>query len=344
MPITGVTLYDNGYAVFEREAFIQGNGQIDLYFPQNLMKSVLESLQFLGDASSNVGNIAYEATKPKASISFDDGEPLVGLVRSLVGSLVTLEMKEGGESIEGRVLGIEDGLPDPGVDGHNNIPHVSMYLPGGRLATYPLTKVLSVHLNEEQTRQDITFSLDLTKNKSKDDMQKLSVFFANVDTAKQLICRYGFQVSEWKSSYRMSCNQDDPSHLMLHGLAIIENSLWEDWNDVKVTLVVGAPAIHSEKEQNDEGIWRLSIKTLDGSTLTVRANPKDSVLAVKGKIAKKRGVSPSSFKLVFCGKTVEDGRQLSDYTISDNAVLHMTQIDSRAGIQNQGTQTQVRNC
>ena len=47
MPITGVTLYDNGYAVFEREATVHGNGQIDLYFPSELMKSVLESLEFL---------------------------------------------------------------------------------------------------------------------------------------------------------------------------------------------------------------------------------------------------------------------------------------------------------
>ncbi len=49
MVIKGVTLYDNGYAVFEREATIQGHGSIDLFFSSNLMKSVLETIQFLGE-------------------------------------------------------------------------------------------------------------------------------------------------------------------------------------------------------------------------------------------------------------------------------------------------------
>ena len=30
MPITGVILYDNGYAVFERQTLVHGHGQIDL--------------------------------------------------------------------------------------------------------------------------------------------------------------------------------------------------------------------------------------------------------------------------------------------------------------------------
>lgn len=342
MPITGVTLYDNGYAVFERQTTVTGNGQIDLYFPKDLMKNVLESLQFLGDASSNVGNIAYEATKPTASITINDVDPLTGLIRSLVGCQVVLQLEGAGTGIEGRVLGIEENVVDKREG--KTVEHVALYHPGGRLGMYPLSDIRNVCLSEEQVRQDISFSLDLTKNKSKDDMQKLSVFYSNVDSAKTLIARYGFKVSEWKSSYRMSCDPRQPNQLMLHGLAIIENSLWEDWNDVRVTLVVGAPAIHSEKEQNDEGAWRLVVKTLDGSSINIRTNPKDSVLAVKAKIAKKKGISPFSFKLVFCGKAVEDGRSLSDYTINDNAVLHMSHIDSRGvgGGGATGTASQVR--
>ena len=110
---------------------------------------------------------------------------------------------------------------------------------------------------------------------------------------------------------------------MLYGLAIIENSLWEDWEDVNVTLVVGTPALQSTNELKDEGVWRIVVKGLDGSTINVRANPKDSVLGLKLKIGKKEGTSPFSFKLIFCGKAVEDDRQLSECTIADGAVLHI---------------------
>ena len=337
MPITGVILYDNGYAVFERQTLVHGHGQIDLYFPKSLMKDVLESLQFLGDAGPNVGNIAYESTKPKASIHFSEGSPFVSLLQSLVGTQISLKLKQNDEIVEGRILGIEDVLPDTS---EREVPHVSLYLPGGQLGMYPLSSVASVNLSEEQTRRDISFSLDLTKNENKDDMQKLCVFYSNVEPQKKLIARYGFQVSEWKSSYRMTHANEKPSCLMLHGLAIIENSLWEDWEDVNVTLVVGTPALQSTNELKDEGIWRIVVKGLDGSTINVRANPKDSVLALKAKIGKKKGTSPFSFKLIFCGKAVEDGRQLSDYTIADGAVLHMSKVESR-GTQSQGTTVQV---
>jgi hypothetical protein len=321
MNITGVTLFDNGYAVFERETTIQGNGHIDLYFPSSLMKSVLDSLQFLGAAAPNVGNIAYEATKPTATVEISQDDPMFTLIKTLIGNHVALQMKDD-TLVDGRILGTDR------VEHHDNyVLHVSMYLAGGTLATYPVTDIKKVSLIDEQIKRDINFSLDLTQNKSKDDMQKLSVFFSNVDTPQILIARYGFKVNEWKSSYRMTFATDQSTSFMLHGLAIIENSLWEDWNDVKVTLVVGAPSIVSSTDVSDEGVWKLVIKALDGSTLNVRANPKDPVLRVKAKIGKKKNINPFTFKLVFCGKTVEDGRQLSDYTISDNAVLHMAEID-----------------
>ena len=91
-------------------------------------------------------------------------------------------------------------------------------------------------------------------------MQKLCVFYSNVEPhQKKLITRYGFQVSEWKSSYRMIYANEKPSCLMLHGLAIIENSLLENWEDDNVTLVVGTPALQSTNELKDEGIWRIVV-------------------------------------------------------------------------------------
>ena len=107
MPIKGVTLYDNGYAVFQRETVVQGHGHVDLYFPSEHIQNVLQSLQFLGEAGKNVGNIAYEATRPTSSITIQGQSPLLGLLRSLAGVRVSLE-KENGERVEGRVLGTDD--------------------------------------------------------------------------------------------------------------------------------------------------------------------------------------------------------------------------------------------
>ena len=326
MPIRGVTLYDNGYAVFQRETTVGGHGHVDLYFPSEHMQSVLESLQFSGTAGKKVGNIAYEATRPSSSIDIQRENPLLGLLRSLTGVRMSLQERAGDGRIDGRILGVENLTV-----GDSKLEHVSVLLDGGAIRTLSVQDITSFQVLETQVQQDIKFSLDLLQNSSKHNMQKLSVFYSDVEGQATLIARYGFQVSEWKSSYRMQI-LGDSSRLDLQGLAIVENILDEDWNDVNLTLVVGAPAIEKASRGSvDHGEWEISIKTLDGSLVKVRANPKDPVLLIKAKVAKKKGMKPSSFKLVFAGKPVEDGRVLSDYSIRNCSTLHMMKVEGKGG-------------
>ena len=328
MAIRGVTLYDNGYAVFHRETTVTGNGHIDLYFPAAQVQSVLESLHFSGEAGDKVGNIAYEATTPSSGIEIAPKSPLVGLLRSLAGVRVSLQEKARVERVEGRVLGVEKLAVGAG---DYMLEHVSVVLDGGGVRTLALQDIASFYVLESQAQQDIAFSLELVRNCSKHDMQKLTVFYSDVGGSKTLTAQYGLQVSEWKSSYRMQLSENSTT-MCLHGMAVVENPLDEDWSDIELTLVVGAPVIKKTSEDNiDKGEFALSIKTLDGSFVRVRADPKDSVLEVKAKVGRKKGLDPSSFKLVFAGKTVDDGRLLSDYTIGNNSALHMVRVDGKRG-------------
>ena len=220
---------------------------------------------------------------------------------------------------------MDDKLLDP--DSKTKVEHVSILLEGGVMRTLPIKAIHSFHILETNIRQDLAFSLDLLRSRSKDNMQKLSVFYSDIEAPQKLITRYGFRVTEWKSSYRMTLS-DHPTKFCLDGLAIVENTLEEDWNDINLTLVVGAPALQSDKSTVvDHGIWALNVKTLDGTIVQVRANPKDSVLSLKAKIGKKKRLNPFSFRLVFAGKPVEDGRTLSDYTIGNQSTLRMTNIE-----------------
>ena len=46
MAIRKLTLFNNGYGVFEREVAVTGRGNIDLFFKGSEMKDVLQSLYF----------------------------------------------------------------------------------------------------------------------------------------------------------------------------------------------------------------------------------------------------------------------------------------------------------
>ena len=170
-------------------------------------------------------------------------------------------------------------------------------------------------------QKDLGFSLDLFRSRGLDGMQKLSVFFSDVGSPQKLVARYGFKVNEWKSSYRVTFS-DHPTIFHLEGLAVVENTLDEDWNNVNLVVVVGAPPLDSEST-SDQGSMELLVKTLDGSQIRVCVNPKHSILSLKAKVGKKKGLGIFSFKLMFSGKPLEEGRLISDYTIANQSVVQM---------------------
>ena len=72
-----------------------------------------------------------------------------------------------------------------------------------------------------------------------------------------------------------------------------------------------------------EGVYQISVKLITGKTLTLDVTGTDTVTQLKGKIQDKEGIPSYKQRLIYQGRSLEDGAQLRHCMILPDDVLHL---------------------
>jgi hypothetical protein len=242
LPVTHVILYKNGVGYFEHSGHVRGNQDVDVDFTTAQLNDVLKSLTVLDLGKGRITGVSYNSAAPL--------ERRLGSLRLPVGENPTtaqfldalrgarLEVRNGSESATGRLLSIEE----RDLTGKDNqkitLTQISVVTDSGEVRIFDLTPSTSVRIAEKEVSEEVGKYLGLVASTRDQDVRRMTISTAG-EGERGLLVSYISEVPVWKSTYRIVIPNDGKP--LLQGWAIVDNTVGEDWNDVELSLVAGAP-------------------------------------------------------------------------------------------------------
>ena len=71
------------------------------------------------------------------------------------------------------------------------------------------------------------------------------------------------------------------------------------------------------------GGMQIFMKMLTGKTITLEVEGSDTIECVKEKVQYKDGIPPAEQRLIYAGKSMEDGRTIADYNLQQGSTVHL---------------------
>jgi len=235
-------LYKSGVGFFEHVGSVTGNASVTIQFTTAQLNDVLQSLTALDLDGGSIANISYNSIAPieqrlsalRVPLTADSDR--LAFFKTLRGARVTVS--GGAAATTGRILDIEKDARSNNV-GTTNVTLLTVVSDEGGVKTIELTPGTSVHLEERDVREDISSYLGIVASSRSEDVRRM-VLAATGTGSRRLAVSYISEVPIWKSTYRLVL-PDAARKPMLQGWAVVDNTIGQDWSNVELSLVAGAP-------------------------------------------------------------------------------------------------------
>jgi hypothetical protein len=242
LPVRRVVLYKTGIGYFEHLGRVRDRQDVTIRFTSAQLNDVLKSLTTIDLGRGQVTGISYNSMAPldqrlgALRLPLDQSATAAGVLGALRGAHV--EVTSGAMTIAGRLLSAETTVRGTGPD-RVEVQGISIMTADGEMRTFDLTPSVRVRIAERGLRQELGRYLDIVGSTREQDARSM-VISTTGSGERQLFVSYISEVPIWKSTYRLVLPEDKRRPL-LQGWAIVDNTIGEDWKDVELSLVAGAP-------------------------------------------------------------------------------------------------------
>ena len=251
LPVTRVILYKNGVGYFEHSGHVRGNQDVNVDFTTAQLNDVLKSLTVLDLGKGRITGVSYNSTAPlerrlgSLRLPVGDNPTTAQFLDALRGARV--EVRNGSSAATGRLLSIEEreivtgenqGGGQETPPGKIGLTQASVVTDSGEVRIFDLTPSTTVRVVEKEVNEEVGKYLGLVASTRDNDLRRMTISTAG-DGDRNLLVSYISEVPVWKSTYRIVIpNEGKP---LLQGWAIVDNTVGEDWEDVDLSLIAGAP-------------------------------------------------------------------------------------------------------
>jgi hypothetical protein len=223
---------------------VHGNQDLAIDFTTSQLNDVLKSLTAVDLGDGHISGVRYNSIAPlderlKAlRLPFGEQITRVDFLAALRGARV--EVHNGSDNAAGRLLSVEKEKRFNEKGDSYEVTEFSIITDGGDMRNFELGPSTSVRLAERDLGDEVEKYLNLIGSSRARDLRRMTIS-ATGSGDREIYVSYISEVPVWKSTYRIILPEKPNEKPVLQGWAIVDNTVGEDWKDVQLSLIAGAP-------------------------------------------------------------------------------------------------------
>jgi len=241
LPVRKVVLYKTGIGYFEHVGKVRGDQEFTVDFTTSQLNDVLKSLTIVDNGGGTVEAVRYNSVAPVAErlrtlrLALGEHATAADLLAALRGTRV--EVQSGRGAATGTVLAVERKTQLDNRGSTITVEELSILTANGQLRRFTLTPDVVVRVADPELGRELSRYLSVVGSARARDFRRMTISTRGAGQ-RELSLSYISEVPVWKSTYRLVM---EGKKATLQGWGIVDNTIGEDWNNVKLSLVAGTP-------------------------------------------------------------------------------------------------------